>query len=115
MKPADQSTENTDELPHAGWVRSVAGNLVYGLGGLVVTPFLTVFIGWLLFGHWDSFLVLMMAGCATPFGALYWALVVPVWRLLGPDAPFRLIILVALPLYLVFLVAVLLILAAWVS
>ena len=38
VKPANQSTENTDELPHAGWVRSVAGNLVYGLGGLVVTP-----------------------------------------------------------------------------
>ncbi len=110
MKPANQSTENTDELAHARWVRSVAGNLVYGLGGIVVTPFLTVFIGRLLFGHWD----IGMACCATPFGALYWALGVPVWRLLRPDAPFRLIILVALPLYVVFLVAVLLILAAWV-
>ena len=111
---ANQSTENTDELAHAGWVRSVAGSLVYGLGGLVVTPILTMFIGWLLFGHrstWNvgqdsSVLVLIVAVYATPLGALYWALVATVWRRL----PFRWIIWVALPLYLVGLVATLLIL-----
>ena len=110
---ANQSTENTDELAHARWVRIVAGIFVYGLGGLVVTPVLTMFIGWLLFGHRGtcySFVVFMVAVYATPFGALYWAVVVPVWRLLIPNAPFRLIILVALPLYLVGLVATLLIL-----
>ena len=111
MKPANQSTENTDELPYAWWERIVAGIFVYGLGGLVVTPVLTMFIGWLLFPRQgDSFVVFIVAVYATPVGALYWAVVVPVWRLLRPDAPFRLIILVALPLYLVGLVATLLIL-----
>lgn len=56
---------------------------LFGLAGLVLTPVVTFLIGWAIYGRrasWnadqgDSWLVFLMAVYATPFGALYWALV----------------------------------------
>lgn len=90
---------------------------VYFVIGLIVTPVLTVFLGWVLFGlrsTWsvgqgDSFLVFFVALWAAPFGALYWAMVPILDGTLPEAVPARRVVWIALALYLVGIVVALLV------
>ena len=82
---------------------------IYFVIGLIVTPVLTVFLGWVLFGArstWsvgqgDSFLVFFVALWAAPFGALYWALVPLLGGALPETVPTRRVVWIAVALYFV--------------
>ncbi len=60
------------------------------LGGLIATPVVTFFLGWVLFGRRDSwnigqgesFLSFVVAVYAAPAGAVYWTIVAVVHKAL---------------------------------
>lgn len=89
---------------------------IYFVIGLIVTPVLTIFLGWVLFGArstWsvgqgDSFLVFIVALWTTPFGAVYWALMPFVVDSLPQTVPARRVLWIALALYLAGIVVALL-------
>jgi len=90
--------------------------VVYFLLGLVVTPVLTLLLGWVLFGWrdtWnvgqgDSFLVFIVALWATPFGGVYWALVPVVLKRLAKRVSVGRFLLGSLALYVAALLVALL-------
>ena len=113
-----ESSSNMEGEDHAsrtyapgGW-----GILAYGLTGLVVTPVLAMLLGLALFGYrdtWgvgqgDSFMVFIVALFSAPGGAVYWAVIATTWRTLLPDVRPRVVLPVALVIYLIGLVLALL-------